>query len=115
MNRRCVRRNSLARVRNERQRSVLYLHEIERVLGDELVFRGDRGDLVSDESHFGIQNRHVRRDVSGRHVERRDDRMNSGEFTGGSRVHGQDCRVRMRTAEYLADQHSGKLHVPRRT
>ena len=81
------------------------------MLSDVFVVSGYRGNFVAHEPHLSVEYRNVRGDVTGWHVERRDDGADSRQVARRCRVNRDNCRVWMRASEYLAGQQSRELHV----
>ncbi len=111
VNRRSVGSYRDAGVGNERERGIFDLYQVEGVLGDVFVASGYCGYFVTDEPHLSVEYWDVRGDATYWHVKRRDDGVDSGQVVRRCRVNRDNCRVWVRTSEYLAGKHTRELHV----
>ena len=117
----------LLRVHDRRQRLVVDLDQLQRVLGDVAVLGDDEGDLLALEADL-VGGQHSLRVVGQRrhpgevvteqgrtrdaleHLAR-DDRDDAGQRLGRRRVDRQDARMRERAAQDRAVQHAGQVDV----
>ena len=106
-----VRPQSVLGARNERQRLIARLYERQRVFGGVFIIGGDCGDFIAHEPRLSIQNGNIRRDPSGRAIERRNRRPNARRLQRVGHVHRQNPRVRMRAAKNFADEHTRQANI----
>jgi len=110
---RCVGFNGPFHVINRRQAFVRYFNEIQSLPGHPGGFRRYQGNRITDESYFFVQDAHMS-GCSGppsRNIFIGQNGLHSPEFFGSGSVDIFDQRMRIRTAEHLAVQHSGKVKV----
>ena len=115
MHRRSVFAKRRLSVGHERQRVVLHLKEAHGLLGQVLIVRCYRRNLVAHEPDHGIQNRHVRRDPALRSVEGSKHRVNARHAHYAAHVDGDYPSVWVRAAQHLGVQHPRQLDVRRET
>ena len=108
-----------ARVAHDRQRLVLDIDQLQRVLGEIAALRRDRRDRLADEAHLLRREavhapllRHRRRRLAPAHrVLACHDRDDARRALGRARVERCDLRVRERAAQDRAVQHARERQV----